>query len=875
MVSLINNQIQLTTDELLSTFNRLDTTKQKLDFIKSLIDPEMQKDLYDLIEAGATLSEPGFRNMMVTRLASYVTKNALEVFSYRTTSQEIAADKSLKGYREVTHNGKEYVLLAEIDSNIEGARYGQQFESQEEALKEVRDKKNKNKYRDLYDLNGKLKIWEIENGYVPGEYVLSTRVPADDLHSHTLGRLRNRLKSGNFTSLDKESQARSGSDYDGDQRFNQILYKKGKEVPTDDSKEGLYNQFLMLMAEDYSNPENLEKILNPIDTDKFDGIVNKYKKAEDKYEINDPEGLEDARRKNMMGNVMKGILTNLTTVFSFLSKLELGTKESYTFGGLSINGFPKDEYNTMKNTLGILLNLAFDNAKNPKIEIMGLNEITANMYILMLIGNKKLDEIPKEEQDGRIYERLEKISDYFNSPLAKKFIELKRASNTSLFQKTDKEIFEELKEDGKKGTSWNVKAVEDLRQLYYLGQELFEFKSFHYLTQEVPQTTSDFIDSERVVSKFMNNEGRLIDTSNILSEIPAFDQIENIMLLVRNVLFNHTIELSKAGARMLTQIRKDIKGEPKSIKFKNKEGKIEEKYVQPELTKDEIFKIVKGLNDYITFSTLTQIVNEELKATPTIQQLQDSISSKWNDYKKDGIVYKGIKNKYANNKFIEMLQLNENGSIQIREDYRFVQMPQNELNAIREDFNKLKDSFKYTLALYTFSKYGIGTSTYRGGFYNLMSNEFKAELSQHIQQDVNSWISGEVTNFEMKNAKQWIYNVNKGLGEGLDLGTNHKWDINSYPALDISNDSLTEISSFNSMEQLNKLLDPRTKSIFEREFTEYRRMYPSINRAQFAKEMAEKGMGHKLNKGNMKEFLKQELTIQMKKDLDNDYKHCK
>jgi len=86
---------------------------------------------------------------------------------------------------------------------------------------------------------------------------------------------------------------------------------------------------------------------------------------------------------------------------------------------------------------------------------------------------------------------------------------------------------------------------------------------------------------------------------------------------------------------------------------------------------------------------------------------------------------------------------------------------------------------------------------------------------------------------------------------------------------------LTEISSLNSTEEYNNLLKGETRTIFEREYKEYRRKFPSITKRAFAKEMAEKGMGHSLNKINAKEFLKQELTVEMKKDLKDDYKHCK
>ena len=119
-------------------------------------------------------------------------------------------------------SGEKHILFPQVDVGIEGLRYDKKYASQKEALAEYN--KNKELYEDLEE-------WEIEDGIIPGELVLSTRIPADDLHSHTLSRARNKL-NGNFTVLDKESQARSGSDYDGDQRFNQVLFKNKKgQIP--------------------------------------------------------------------------------------------------------------------------------------------------------------------------------------------------------------------------------------------------------------------------------------------------------------------------------------------------------------------------------------------------------------------------------------------------------------------------------------------------------------------------------------------------------------------------------------------------------------------------------------------------------------------
>ena len=215
---------------------------------------------------------------MKTIIISAVTKRCLEIPINRITTQEIPdVDNVLQGYKK-TKDGQ-HVLLAEIITGYSGGReHDYTFKGKpDEAIAHV--KANKAKYADLFDLAGNLMEWEItdesRNGIIPGEPIISSRVPAHGLVSHNIARLKKNL-SVNFTMLNKKSQLASGSDNDGDQRYNQVLYKKNGNIFFEDkkmSKEALANRIMMLTIEDYTNPLYFDSIDRAIDKNTYDGIV--------------------------------------------------------------------------------------------------------------------------------------------------------------------------------------------------------------------------------------------------------------------------------------------------------------------------------------------------------------------------------------------------------------------------------------------------------------------------------------------------------------------------------------------------------------------------------------------------------------------------
>jgi hypothetical protein len=312
-VSLMNSQIDVMIEEMNEEFKGLKTEQAKKTFILSLITKgfievdtyegteevlseeysvndisDLEGENLDVAEkllAGADINNVFIRNVVKKKILSYVEKNGLLMYGNRQTTEAIPdMFNQLQGYRTVRDkNGKERLLLPEIAANIPGARRPVQLRlaSMDAVVKHLNQ--NKGNYLDMFDSEGNVNEWEIavskdEKGNmiytIPGEIIISSRVPGDDMHSHTMGRYT--LKTlGNTTALNQQISEASGEDYDGDQRYNQCFFRdKDKNIINDNSKKGLSNRAMLALREGYQNPANLSMLINPIDTNQYDSIVD-------------------------------------------------------------------------------------------------------------------------------------------------------------------------------------------------------------------------------------------------------------------------------------------------------------------------------------------------------------------------------------------------------------------------------------------------------------------------------------------------------------------------------------------------------------------------------------------------------------------------
>ncbi len=785
----INSLQHIVINEMIDEIQGKTIDAAKLDWLRDNLNENTHLELQRLLQLGMTPYDPGFANYIRKILASHVTKKSLQVPINRTTTQEIPdVDRILKVRR--FSSDKKHILLPEIVATIDGARYEDTtFKGKTHVDKEgktVYDAidhvlSNRSKYEDLFNSEGRLMEWEItdNDGVIPGEIILSARTPSEDLHSYTVARLKFTIPGGNFTMLDWESQKRSGSDFDGDQRFNWVLYHgKNESIKTGSSKEGVTNEILRLIAEDYTNPAINDKIIEPIDTDAYNPIVDKLR-AGRSYNIYDPQSWNKLRDENMVGVKMKGILTNIITVYGLINnkRINFKSKVNLRIGKeeIVISGVNEDVFGLMKSNIANLLNMAFDNAKDPKIELMGLNEVTAGMFMLSMFGDKSVNLIDRKA----INDHIEKVVKYFTSPMLREFTELVRRNNGAMRDSTMDDI---------KKILLNLYEENDVKQLisfYYAARDLSDIRKFYSLTQEMPKSVVDLQISSQLYDKIKNNQLKFIDTRNLFDSngrpVIEFAIAENNLIIARDFVFKDTFEYSMTGREIYQAIFSHMK--------KSDSGK---KYIE----EDELRAISYAFNAAATLraigvkSTLTAVERDLVK---NLQSYRD---------------------KYPGNKFLQAISIIKSkgkSSVQINSDDKRRKMSDKKLDEIRNDFDIIFESepnLTDKLIFYAVSKWGTATSTWSGSYFNLASDAYRVMLSKKMQNQLYEWDVEGLSSDEKYQIMQLTLRSAKDKDMRAMSDTNPKYpasfNYNAIASLDysISYDALSGIEHISTHDEL-------------------------------------------------------------------------
>lgn len=805
-------------NEMLSDIANKTISKAKLDWLEENLNENNHEELQRMLDLGMTLYDPGFSNYVRKILSSHVTRKALEIPINRVTTQEIPDPEGLLKGRRLSKDGK-YVLLPEIASNVDGARYAEfDFDGKpEEAIKHVQLSHAKflkdggiDKYADLFDLNGNLMEWEIRdnNGVIPGEMIMSTRTPADDLHSHTVGRLKFKIIGGNFTMLDKKSQLASGSDFDGDQRFNWVLYKdKKNNVIFDNSKEGIANKLLLQIAEDYTDPSMSSKIEEPINTNSYNSLVDKLRVGRT-YNLLDPKSWNMVREENMTGVRMKGLMTDLNTVYSLIHDKQITFKKKISLPlsnnrSIFISGIRRDNSGLMKIHIANLLNMAFDNAADPKIELMGLNEITASMFVIALIGDKSVD----TSNNDSINKHIEKVSEYFRQPIMQDFVAMMRRANGGMRKKEMKGIQEKLE------LQYGEGSAKDIISFYNSAKELADIRRFYSMTQKMPNSTVELQNAAQLYRKVKNNnsekieelkettglsqkeaekladsilpsEFRFIDTRNLFDNaghpIIEFAIAENALALAEDFIYRDTFEYSMTGREIYAAIYAELKKKEKNRKY---------------VSESELKAISYGLN--------TAAAVRAIGMKQTVRHLHKTLIDNLDSYRA----------KYPKNKFLEELTIARRDGgryLEISLDRQRMKIPDATLAEIRKDFDAifyndpdLADMF----VSYAISKWGTSTSPWRGSYFGLVGEQYRVLLSKKMQNQLYDW---EVDGLPAEEKYQIMQHTLRSSRDKVmrELSETHPanasmFDYNALPTVDISlsYDALSALEHISTMEE--------------------------------------------------------------------------
>ena len=900
--------------EMIAKVSGVNLEEARISWIREQVNKNRHEELLSMLDKGMTTFDPGYASLIRKLIASHITQNSLEIPINRVNTQEIPDPSGLLRSREISPDGL-HVMLPDIASSIQGARYAEhEFKGKvKEAIDHVNA--NKEKYGDLFDSDGQLMEWEISmrDGIIPGEIIMSTRTPADDLHAHTVGRLAFEIKGGNFTMLDRQSQKASGSDFDGDQRFNWTFYRnKAGQVITGGSKEGIANDMLKLIAEDYTNPAMNDKINEPINTNAYKPLVDKLREKGDKYSYLDPRTWNDARMQNMTGVKLKGTMTDLVTVYSLINdmgipfkkkidinyeieykdedidgvniievyqgynnerdsrkfnyyttnkdeakdygtkvirkiinigsflrkynivngkieyteefKYELetfklktgkrfdildnsseGLKTQYEFFGhlqnvgydgytelipnyktdentyivtfpksIPLNNIAKDSSGLLKIHLANLLNMAFDNAKDPKIEIMGINEITAPMFVLAMIGNKDLD----TSSHASIFAHVEKLSSYFNSPIVKEYVAAIRRGKGAIGELDKAELKFNI------GRLYGEQAANNLFNLVSYAEDLSSIRRFYSLTQKMPNTAAELQEARQLYKRIVNNELDFISTRNFLDNnghlLPEFRIATKALQLAEDFIYRDTFEYSHTGKKIYKAIYARIKANNKYKKY---------------FTQDELQALSYCLNAIA--------VHKAIGITLPQKALHEKLKAAMPQMRKD----------YPNNKFLQSITIARHGInqfLEILQDYKYTTISDEKLEEIRKDFDTLfynEPEFANQLALYVVSKWGTSTSTWKGSYFNLFSQDFRVDLSKKLMAEFEKWDIEGLTNAEMLQIAELTLksSKNKTLRDMSTMQSRFPapYDYNSMATIDssVSYEALSGLEDISSMDQ--------------------------------------------------------------------------
>lgn len=789
--------------------DEVDNAKRK--WLLENVNDKSQPDLKRLLDAGLTIDDATYRKMMQVILSSAISRRALEIPINRVTSQEIPDIGGLLQSAKKTANGK-HVLLPEIMTGVTGAReHNHEFKGKsKEAIEHV--KENKDIYIDLFDLAGNLMEWEIteRDGVIPGEIIISTRVPAHGPTSHTVARLAKNLTSGNFTMLDRKSQIASGSDFDGDQRYNQVFYRRKGNIVLDTSQKGIANRIIMLVAEDYADPIYFDRINLPIDMHAYDKTVDRLREGHEVFKSIDPRAYEESRLNNIVGVLMKGILTEHNTIVSIISRYnmffktkrmitydspDVETEGSFITNNIRLDNIAKDDYGAIKAHIGNLQNLAFDNAKDPKIEIIGLNEITANMFTLALIGdnrNSSRNYKSFQEHYEAIKESIDRQADYFTSDLLKSFIRYSRRNNGGMRNEETRIIFNKLISEANSGNyNYTVEDVKNLQILYYSSNELSDFGALYSLTKEAPRSYSDFLFAQNLVEKVKANKMKIFDTKSLFRYengnaewVTELGVIDKLMDLSRDYIYEDTIEETPVGRRVMNYVLMKMTA-------------IDEK--KKTLSKAEIDSLSNALNS--VFNILA------LKDNRTASQVETELNS----------IFPKLKLENTGNEFFNFIDIVERTitvkgreqtlkTLQVIPEFTIGRVPEKLLEGIREGFSKLPDHIKDLFAIYTLSRFGASSVTSNGGFYSFFDDNYRVELSKKASIEMNDWIYDELSPLTQLNIADWVIkaNRNEAIKKLADTPSiSRVVDVNQEPTLPIAlhRDSVEGMQDVNDVEQ--------------------------------------------------------------------------
>lgn len=793
--------------EMVDNYKEQGATDDDLDFINTLL------------VAGVDTTHPILHSWAQKFIGNTIEKEALGRIANKVQLVEFAhipgKGFELRDYRK-TPDGKTLMPEVAVPKST-GLRLPKVFRTLAAARKAIFD--NPQRYRDMYDGKGitegdygNIHEHEIEKvgkvWIVPGEYVMVTRVPADGMHSTSLARVKYSTpkEMGNVIITSTQMQKLSGSDFDGDQRFVEGFFKgkegdiikdkvtgepkltkNGKEkryavASSKETPQGFANKAFHSDAQYFYDKNNYDEITNPIDGEYFDDSLDLLPK-EKETAVFGPSTFLNARTKNTTGLKVVGIAARFIGAYDYLKKHNSFLQAEDAEGKKKLYKFPLDsigkertgkEWNLssfapgwqMKKVMGNLLNLALDNVKNPKIERLGLNEVTAPSFFTALM---------MKPDDIEVKAWTEHVIAYFTQPEIQKYVRLAREANSVQNEKKANDLISQIgktyydEQTGQRENDYSTFSKQEqevlkyFKTIYKISQDVNKVSTVIGASENGMQGWADYHNTKMTIDDVVGNQLKNINTEGFAGS-PFVESAIQSADAMKAFLEKDAYEETPLGQQIVNNIEHvyiDNYKEDEEPRLTAKQYEVLSKAIS-----DTVLTLSRNLSkSYDSTEFVRNILNAQ-NGTSTEKSLVEKIK-----YNSDRIASSNVKGEQAKqlqekidkwnaqNTIIQMLQEKERSrgawtaskdqvkstaykSLGLRVDLQKIELS-------TDQKNELNDAWKYLLKhdpefVKRFTDFAIfdtnlSTSKESGGFAQIMSPEVHKLIADGVNKEIKKW----------------------------------------------------------------------------------------------------------------------------------------
>lgn len=589
-MSALNNDAVITTPsgtQIAYSNNGAKAARLRNEVIQSISTEQSDVDIKELVSSvsppsvqKAFSTEGGIENPNDIRYASFFMQMLMNKISKitvpnmpRTALQVVGgANNTPDNYGPITEGN--YRRTSRVSANLNFARYNTYTEFTEEADVVNYIMENRKFFYDMFFISeegyptDEVMVHEldiIDGKYViPGEIILSTRVPSGSNASHSFGRLTepvsNKFKRANVIVTNEGIRLSKGEDLDGDKAFTtafsrslftikngRFARENGKIVEV--NPDGIYNMIITFDGWNESKnkesaTENAKSKLNRA----FNLEIAIWHTGEisPSYELQGdiPKGVFDAelvneRKENstqdLSLNTARG-LANQAEIFAIRSDaISIFAKSNATFSwlmgtqdliSLELNFLGEtfedtdivikesinfENYTTLKRSLDLILNQALDDNKDMRLFFLNVNEVTTPMLPILIMMNVNINDFPADNSqfgNSQAANQIKKIFQFLQSDFVQEYSKLEQLKSYSPLNPVDRSAYK--KEYNRLLKKYGATKLSFMTKLSKISASFKQAGTLLDLSFGAPQTLNEYM-ALRIMKDKVNTEGFMSD----------------------------------------------------------------------------------------------------------------------------------------------------------------------------------------------------------------------------------------------------------------------------------------------------------------------------------------------------------------------------